>query len=357
MSWTFVGAVALAPNLAAAQHVTTESAGTIVSPTSAPTTGSTVLGYGNYAARAAAAALVSASSVRAPVALPLASTMGPEVLHVQILLDAARFAPGILDGRWSENTLFALRAFREAQALPVSDSVDVELWARLQKATGDRDPLTRYTLSADDVRGPYRALPKSIYAKAQRDCLCYESMIEQLGERFHTSTDVLRRINPDVDFAHASAGTPILVPNVARVAAPRAATHLRVTRGEGSVRGYDRVGNLVFWLPSTVGSTEEPSPRGTLRVTSITRNPRYHYNPLVLGDVPDSRPDAMLAPGPNSPVGVLWAQLSKDHVGIHGTADPELVGYAQSHGCVRVTNWDARWLADLLVPGMIVDFR
>jgi lipoprotein-anchoring transpeptidase ErfK/SrfK len=316
----------------------------------------TVLGYGNRTDRTAAAELVTEASVRAPIELPLRGLTGPQILRVQILLDAARFGPGVLDARWSENTLFALRGFREAADLPVTDDVDDAVLRRLDAATGHRDPLTRYTLTAADVRGPYRALPRSVYAQAKLPCMCYQSVVEQLGERFHTTAEVLARLNPDVDFAGAGAGTTIVVPNVSRVSAP-APARLEIDRKEGSVRGYGRSGRLLFWLPSTVGSKDEPSPRGELRVQTIQPNPRYHYDPRVLGDVPDWKPDATLAPGPNSPVGVVWVQLSRNHVGIHGTADPELVGYAQSHGCVRLTNWDVRWLSSQLRSGLPVQFR
>ena len=337
-------------------QVVESSAGGEVAP--APVTpGRTVVGYGNSAARLAAAASVTAEAVREPFALPLDGNSGPAILRVQILLDAARFAPGILDARWSENTVLAMRAFREANGLPDSEALDDALLARLESAAGRRDPLTTYTLTAADVRGPYRAVPRNVYAQARLGCLCHESLIEMLGERFHVSGEVLRRLNPDVDFRRARAGTRVLVPNVARQRAPAPAVRLVVDREEGAVHGLDAKGRLVFWLPSSVGSKEEPSRRGELRVESVDLHPRYHYNPRVLGDVPDSRDDAYLAPGPNSPVGVLWVQLSKKHLGIHGTADPELVGYAQSHGCVRLTNWDARWLAERVRPGMRVTIR
>jgi lipoprotein-anchoring transpeptidase ErfK/SrfK len=338
-------------------HAQQSADGSGGTPPSAPVRTVTLVGYGDSKARAAAAERVSVEAVRAPIALPLTDSSASDILHLQILLDAARYGPGIIDGRWSENTLFAMRAFRESQRLPDRDTVDAEVLRRLVAATGRRDPLTRYRITAADVRGPYRALPRSVYAQAHLDCMCYRSIIEMLGERFHTSAEVLRRLNPDVDLARLAAGTTLLVPNVARAPLPAPLARVEIDRGEGSVRGWSAKGKLLFWLPSTVGSPELPSPHGPLAVQSIERDPRYHYDPRVLRDVPASRPDAVLAPGPNSPVGVLWAQLSRPHVGIHGAPDPELVGYAQSHGCVRLTNWDARWIAGLLRPGMPAVFR
>jgi lipoprotein-anchoring transpeptidase ErfK/SrfK len=114
---------------------------------------------------------------------------------------------------------------------------------------------------------------------------------------------------------------------------------------------------VLFQLPVSVGSASDPSPKGTLRVTKVVPDPWYHYNPRLFADVPDSRPGAHLPPGPNSPVGVMWIQLSKAHVGIHGTPEPHTVGYAASHGCVRVTNWHAKYLAGLLEEGVPVEFR
>ena len=319
---------------------------------------------GGASGSAVTAAPLSAAGVREAARAVARGPMGAastpdELLHLQALLDGAGFAPGAIDAKWSDNTRLAVRAFRAAAGLPLADEIDADAYARLVEAADARDPLASYTLTAADVRGPYRRLPAGTYAKARLDCLCYQSLLEMLGERFHVTPAVLKRLNPDVDFARAAAGTAVVVPNVARRpaagVAPRLA-RLVVDRGQGSLRGEDAAGRPLFWMPVSVGSPEEPSPSGRLKVVSITRDPHYHFNPRVLGDVPDSRPDAHLPPGPNSPVGVLWMQLSKAHVGIHGTADPELVGPGMSHGCVRVTNWDARFLADVARPGLEVRF-
>lgn len=319
---------------------------------------------GTGGAAAAPARALSADGVREAARgaprTPLGAASTPdELLHLQALLDAAGFAPGSIDARWNENTRLAVRAFRAAAGLPPAEEIDADAHARLLERAGAREPLAAYTVTAADVRGPYRRLPAGTYAKARMDCLCYQSMLEMLGERFHVAPAVLRQLNPAVDFARARAGTALVVPNVGRAAPASVAPQLArlvVDRGQGSLRGEDAAGRTLFWMPVSVGSPAEPSPKGRLKVVSITRDPHYHFNPRVLGDVPDSRPDAHLPPGPNSPVGVLWMQLSRAHVGIHGTADPELVGPGMSHGCVRVTNWDARWLASVSRPGLEVHF-
>ncbi len=350
---TSAGDVGPLPPLVAAPGVPTTPLTTPPAPPGVPAAPN-VPGAPNVAGR------LTTSLARADIVAPLVETVaggtGPAVLHVQVLLDAARFSPGAVSGVWNENTVFAIRAFRAVAHLPPGDSADADLVARLERVVGTRAPLTGYVVTAADVRGPYRRVPGSMYAKAKADCLCYTSMLAMLGERFHATTDVIERLNPDVDVAHALPGTRLVVPNVERGPAP-AVARLIVDKHEGSIRGLDARGQTRFWLPATVGSSSLPSPTGRLRVVSTTPNPRYRYDPVVLGESRSVGPNALLPAGPNSPVGVLWAQLSRPHVGLHGTPTPEDVGYTMSHGCVRMANWDARWLTPRLQPGLVVDFQ
>ena len=123
-----------------------------------------------------------------------------------------------------------------------------------------------------------------------------------------------------------------------------------------SLNGYDANSNLVFHAPSTVGAGYDPSPTETLHIVKIYPNPSFHYDPTLYHEVPDTEPDAHLPPGPNTPVGVVWMALSKEHYGIHGTPDPESIGYASSHGCIRLTNWDAEELEHRVSEGVTVAF-
>lgn len=295
-------------------------------------------------------------AVLAPIAATVGPGRGPEVVHLQVLLDAARFSPGAVSGVWNENTVYALRAFRAAAQLPPGDSADADVVERLERRVGARQALTEYTITAADARGPFRRLPSGMYAQAKLDCLCYQSLSELLGERFHSTVELLRALNPDVDLSRATPGTRIVVPNVERGAPPPVA-RLVVDKRESSMRGLDARGGTRFYLPVTVGSPGLPSPSGRYKVVSATPLPRYHYDPVVLGEARGVARDALLPPGPNSPVGVLWAQLSRPHVGLHGTPYPEEVGYTMSHGCVRMANWDARWVTPLLRSGLVVDFK
>ena len=130
-----------------------------------------------------------------------------------------------------------------------------------------------------------------------------------------------------------------------------------VSKSKGWLRAYDDGGKLLMQAPATMGSSHDPLPLGTWKVLGVSRNPDYHYNPKLFWDANHAAKAAMLKPGPNGPVGVVWIDLSKDHYGIHGTPEPALIGRSESHGCVRLTNWDAARLAQMVKPGVTVLFQ
>jgi lipoprotein-anchoring transpeptidase ErfK/SrfK len=208
------------------------------------------------------------------------------------------------------------------------------------------------------VKGPFQKLPADVYEKAKLDCLCYESKKEKLAERFHASTGLLELLNPQVDFEALNAGGTIWAPNVRpAVTSDRPdIARIAISIAGNTFNAFDANGNLIFHAPTTLGSEYDPSPRETLEIVKVAHNPHFHYQPKLFHEVPDEEPEAHLNPGPNSPVGVVWIALSKRHYGIHGTSDPESIGYASSHGCVRLTNWDAREVAHRVSPKIKVEF-
>jgi lipoprotein-anchoring transpeptidase ErfK/SrfK len=293
--------------------------------------------------------------------LPLfGDVSGPSVLKVQVLLDRALFSPGIIDGHWGKNTEKAIYWFQQREGLRRTGRMDTATFERLVQVAGAPTELVRrHTLTAEDVEGPFVSIPDDIYEKAKLDCLCYESLSEKLGERFHASPALLRQLNPGRDLDRLGAGDRIQVPHVRDAGAGTGASIARlVVSADGHfVHALDADGRIVFHFPSTLGSTFDPSPEGEFRVTSITKEPWWHYQPAILAHVDDDEPDAKIPPGPNNAVGMVWMALSIPHYGIHGTSAPETIGYATSAGCVRLTNWDALFLADRISSGVRVEFR
>ena len=282
---------------------------------------------------------------------------GPDVVRLQVLLDAAGFSPGIMDGHWGRNSVTALRSFQAASRLRVTGVLDEPTLRALDDAAGGRAAVTQYTVTADDVKGPFRRIPETAYAQAELDCLCYESAAEALAERFHSTPALLAQLNGGAALRDVRAGRTLCVPDVRRPATAGTVARLVVSKRGGFTQGVAADGRILFHFPSTLGNQYDPSPTGGFTVTRVALDPDFHYNPKLYAEVPDWKEDALLPPGPNSPVGVVWIALSEPHYGIHGTPDPETIGYANSHGCVRLTNWDARWLAEHVAEGTRVEFR
>ena len=283
---------------------------------------------------------------------------GPSVLRVQVLLSRALFSTGMMDGYWGHNTQTAVQFFQSREGLPATGVVDSATYAHLARVAGDSLTVVPYALTADDVAGPFIRMPEDIYAQARLSCSCFESLAEKLTERFHTRVEVLRKLNPGVALDSLAAGDTLFVPAV-RPADARAPGEIRqlVVSGAGKyVQALDANGRILYHFSATLGSTFDPSPQGDFVVTSIHENPWWHYQPKLLAHVPDDRPNARIPPGPNSAVGRVWMSLSAPHYGIHGTKSPETIGYAQSAGCVRLTNWDALFLSKRLAPGTPVTF-
>jgi lipoprotein-anchoring transpeptidase ErfK/SrfK len=296
---------------------------------------------------------------QAPVVVPIQGDVrGPSVLKAQVYLDRVHFSVGVIDGRWGRNSAIAVWWWQRANGLEPTGDVDQATFTALARAAAYAPPLTTYTLTADDTKGPFVTLPDSPYDKAKLSCLCYESIREELAEKFHCSEDFLELVNPGVKISDLQPGTTLNVPNVRppMTSDQHDIAKVIISVSGNSWSGFDAAGHLIFHAPTTLGSTYDPSPDETVKVVKITRNPHFHYDPTLYHEVPDTDPDAMLNPGPNSPVGVVWMQLSKPHYGMHGTPDPDSIGYTSSHGCVRLTNWDADEVSHRISEGTTVSF-
>ncbi len=267
-------------------------------------------------------------------------------LRVQVLLDRAQFAPGEIDARWGSNTQRAIAAFQRSRDLDPSGSIDEATWHALNADTAP--VLVEYRLTAQDVAGPYNVLPEDMMAKAALPQLGFASLAEALGERHHASPALLQALNPGADLTRE--GTTLWVPNV-QAAAPTKAASVIVDKSDSSVMLRDEGGRVYARFPASTGSEHDPLPIGRWTIKGVARDPHFQYNPQLFWDAEPGHAKAKLAPGPNNPVGVAWVDLSKDHYGIHGTPEPGKVGKTESHGCIRLTNWNAAALAGAVAPG------
>jgi lipoprotein-anchoring transpeptidase ErfK/SrfK len=299
------------------------------------------------ATRSVSAAAVNKASGH-PV-LTASSQRSASVARAQILLDRAHFSPGEIDGRFGGTMRGAIAAFNRARKTKGGASVSAATWKALNLDTAPA--IVSYTLTAEDVAGPFNVIPEEMADKAKLPVLGYENVAEALGEKFHVSPSLLVALNPKQKFNRA--GTVIQVPGVVRPAIVKSAgMTVRVSRSAGAVEAVDGDGKVVARYPATTGSKHDPLPLGEWKINGVARNPTYNYNPDLFWDAEADEKKAKLAAGPNSPVGAVWIDLSKPHYGIHGTPAPSTIGKTSSHGCIRLTNWDALELAKLVTPGM-----
>ena len=269
----------------------------------------------------------------------------PFLIRVQVLLDRAHASPGEIDGMFGDNTRKALAAYRAMNGLPEKGELDEQLWESLSKDA--ETPIQTYELTAEDIKGPYFPDLSEDYADlAELEQIGYRNITEMLAERFHMDEGLLKALNPEADFEKA--GTKITV--VAPGGAPEAdVTRILVDKEKGELRAY--VGDAeeaVFVAPASIGSEDTPSPSGKVEVVAVVKDPTYTYNPEINFQQGENKEKMELPAGPNGPVGNVWIDLSKPTYGIHGTPLPNLVNKSGSHGCVRLTNWDANRLAELV---------
>jgi lipoprotein-anchoring transpeptidase ErfK/SrfK len=297
-----------------------------------------------------------------PATRPAAPSSGPypqAAGDVQILLDRAGFSPGLVDAHWGSNTRKALSAFQQAKGLQVTGQVDSSTWQALLTAAGNQ-VLAPYTVKDADLKGPFvPEIPEDMEEKAALSALSFTSPLEKLAERFHTTPELLRRLNPNAGFE--TAGERLRVPNVRLVGPPKqgqAPDGARVIVSKSaSTLAVEGPQGILFFAPVSAGSEHDPLPIGYWEVKGVALNPTFHYNPDLFWDADPAHSKAKIPPGPNNPVGVVWIDISKEHYGIHGTPEPRMIGKTLSHGCVRLTNWDALTLAGLVKPGTPVLFR
>jgi lipoprotein-anchoring transpeptidase ErfK/SrfK len=271
---------------------------------------------------------------------------GVRVIRAQILIDRARFSPGEIDGRFGADLEIAVKGYQERHKLKPSGLVDKEVWELLNADT--EDLLTYYTITAQDLREPLITIPKDVLEQAKLKRMGYQSSDERMAEKFHLSPKLLAELNPNKKFDEP--GEEILVPSLHRERAARAAKVV-VSKSKRTVTALALNGEILAQYPATIGGPHDPLPIGSWKITVVRPYPVFYYNPERFWNAKQDAPKAQLPPGPNNPAGTVWIGLSKPHYGIHGSPEPGTVRRNESYGCIRLTNWDAWDLSQMVRVG------
>lgn len=279
-------------------------------------------------------------------------------IRAEALLARARFSPGVVDGQFGSNLKNAIAAYQTARNLTASGTIDAQTWQALLAEPGSSQPVARgYTITHIDVAGPYVVSGDDdlVALAALPGGPQFASLLEALAERFHMSQALLLALNPGVNFAVP--GTNIVVIDAVPVAfAKDEVVRVDIAKSDSSLLAYNQAGSLIAFYPATVGAANRPSPSGTHKVLGVGWNPDYTYDPAKLTWGPRTAGKLVIKPGPNNPVGTVWIDLNAPSYGIHGTPEPDKIGKTASHGCVRLTNWDAMALAGGIKSGAVVRF-
>ena len=283
-----------------------------------------------------------------------ARQLDPLIVAAQVLLSRRSTSPGEIDGIDGENFRKALAQFRRGNGLGDDDEFDRQTWLAL--TTGSSSQIvTSYTLTKKDVSTRFaRSIPRDYARQARLRRLAYTSPREMLAERFHMSEGLLKALNPKANFRRV--GESIAVVSVERKPVYVEAERIEANKTTGMVVIYGPGDLILASYPATIGSDDTPSPTGEYTVERIVKNPTYHYDPKKNFQQGRNKRNLVLPRGPNNPVGTVWIALSKPTFGIHGTPEPSKVSKTSSHGCVRLTNWDAEELASVARKGLTVRF-
>ncbi len=320
-------------------------------------------GHPKKAVRIQPAAAPATATVSKPPPQPLVLTQQSasdfprpvhDALEAQVALARRAISPGSIDAALGSQTRAAISVFQELQTLPQTGELDTNTRAQL---TLDAPVLTSYTITTNDLAS-LQPLGKTWLAKSEQSSLAYETELQLVSEKSHSSPFLIQKLNPDANWPDPSAGTVLQIPNVNYPEPDSKAAFVVIHLSDRYLEAFDDQTNLLLHFPCSIAAKVEKRPVGILHVLVVIQNPNYTVDPELFPESDELQSighKIILPPGPKNPVGVAWMGLDKPGYGMHGTPNAQEVGRTESHGCFRLANWDAQYLSTIVWVGMPVD--
>lgn len=264
-------------------------------------------------------------------------------VELQIALARSGFSPGSIDGAMGTQTRQAIRAFQESLTLPATGE-----WAPpISEHLRIEEPVYAYMEVTAAALSKLTSVPGNWRARGELPHLGYHSILEMVAEKSATDPDLIRSLNPELNWAALSPGSRIMAPLVPPYRIEEKIGEIQIHLQARQLQAFDTSGNLIFHCPVSIAREIAKRPVGELLVTVRVENPNYTFNPNILTAAAKREgitKKFIIQPGPNNPVGTVWLGLNRPSYGIHGTPAPEKVGRTESSGCFRLANWNAESL-------------
>lgn len=283
--------------------------------------------------------------------------------RVQTFLARANFSPGLIDGKPGRKTRIAIEHFQRARAIEPTGQLDDQTRAALFPGEAstprqDQSDWTRtHTITEADLAQISGPIPDDWNDRAQLEFSGYVDLPDLLAERGWCSLDLLATLNPGKALGELTVGDEVTIPDASPKPLPKL-SRIEINLTEKLVLGFVELegehGNPVFMTHCSIARDVEKRPLGELKVAVVAGDPDYTFNPESWPEVTNVASKLRIAPGPRSPVGVAWIGLDRPGYGMHGTVRPQDIGKTGSHGCFRMTNWDAARLIRAVRVGMSV---
>ncbi len=287
------------------------------------------------------------------------------ITRVQVYLDRKQFGPGKIDGALGEFTRYAVGAYNKRYV----KNPDPNNWYKVIRDSqiGIEYLYVKYTIKKEDLVWVGN-VPLKPADQESTKYMYYRSLAEFVTERYHTDWNFLHNHNPGIKLKNLKVGDVLTVPNVIPFKIEDLKKHDQYEEQEGlsqrhlivdtSTRIVSILDNqqVIATFPITPGK-ERYIPRGNWKIVNMVATPEFRYDRKMLREGVRSNDFYVIPPGPNNPVGILWAGLNKSGIGLHGTNSPETIGRSRSAGCIRLSNWNAALLPTLVRPGATVTVK